>query len=69
MTDNGKNWLEKPIVYKQCPKCQRNDLDTRIPRGLFVKHLLFWKPYKRYRCGNCAAKVYILEEKSKRVLN
>ena len=61
MTTQEKNWLTEPKVYKKCPKCQHYELDTRIPRGLFVKHFLFWKPYKRYRCSRCAAKVYVLE--------
>jgi hypothetical protein len=64
MSETGKDWLKQPKVYKECPKCHRNDLDTRIKRGIFVKHILFWLPYKRYQCGNCAAKVYVLEKHS-----
>ena len=55
-------WLKKPKAYKQCPKCKQFELDTRLPRGFIAKHVLFWKPLKKYRCGNCNAEVYVQDK-------
>lgn len=55
-------WIDHPKTYKQCPKCQKFELDTRLPRGFWVKHFLFWKAMKKYRCGSCGAEVYIEEK-------
>lgn len=57
------DWINKERTYRECPKCHQGELDTRIPRGPLFKHFLFWLPYKRYRCSNCQAKIYILEKK------
>jgi hypothetical protein len=45
---------------KKCTKCANGVLDTRVPRGLFVKVLLFWLPLKRYRCNGCWKKTYFM---------
>jgi hypothetical protein len=42
-----------------CPKC-KTELDNRVPRGFFVKHLLFFLPMKRYICYKCQRKRYVL---------
>lgn len=42
-----------------CPKC-KNQLDNRIPRGFFVKTVLFFLPLKRYVCYRCQRKRYVL---------
>ncbi len=60
LTANDHPWLDQQNESRKCPKCHQHHLDTRVPRGFFVKHFLFWKPYKRYRCFNCQATVYIL---------
>ncbi len=41
-----------------CPKC-KIELDNRVPRGFFVKHLLFFLPTKRYICYRCQRKRYV----------
>lgn len=46
---------------KQCPKCKKGYLDTRVRRGRLVKTFLFWLPLKRYVCYACNSKTYIYE--------
>lgn len=41
-----------------CPKC-KTELDNRVPRGFFVKHILFFLPLKRYVCYKCQRKRYV----------
>ncbi|MBB6109928.1 hypothetical protein SAMN05421821_105350 [Mucilaginibacter lappiensis] len=43
-----------------CPKCKAQ-LDDRVPRGFFVKTILFFLPLKRYICYRCQRKTYILQ--------
>jgi len=52
---------EKTEVRKAplCPRC-KSELDTRIPRGFFVKKILFFLPIKRYMCYKCQRKRYVL---------
>jgi DNA-directed RNA polymerase subunit RPC12/RpoP len=59
---SGSSWIYKTVSYNQCPKCKMGLLDTRVSRGPIVKHLFFWLQVKRYRCNNCAAKVYVKNE-------
>jgi hypothetical protein len=40
-----------------CRRC-KSELDTRVPRGPFVKTFLFWLPLKRYVCYGCYRKLY-----------
>jgi transposase-like protein len=42
-----------------CPRC-KSELDSRVPRGFFVKKMLFFLPLKRYICYKCQRKRYIL---------
>ncbi len=51
-------WLSEARVYAKCPRCKTGDLDTRIPRGFLVKRLL-GHSFKRYKCNNCGAKIYV----------
>jgi len=55
------NQHEKTEVKKTavCPKC-KSELDNRVPRGFFVKKVLFFLPLKRYMCYKCQRKRYIL---------
>ncbi|MDN5287567.1 MAG: hypothetical protein JWR38_3841 [Mucilaginibacter sp.] len=41
-----------------CPRC-KTELDNRVPRGFFVKNMLFFLPLKRYLCYKCQRKRYI----------
>ncbi len=53
---------QEGIVQKKlplCPKC-KTELDNRVSRGFFVRHLLFFLPIKRYVCYRCQRKRYIL---------
>jgi hypothetical protein len=43
-----------------CPRC-KTQLDDRIPRGFFVKTILFFLPLKRYICYRCQRKRYVLK--------
>lgn len=45
---------------RKCSKCGKGELDTRVKRGFLVKLLLFWLPFKRYRCNVCWKSTYIL---------
>jgi hypothetical protein len=51
-----------PVIMekKKCRKCGVGRLDTRAKRGILVKIFLFWLPIKRYRCGICFKKSYVL---------
>ena len=51
---------------RQCPKCKNGVLDERVKRGFFVKYILSWRPYKRYRCNRCNEKSYVLVSKSQK---
>lgn len=51
-------------IEKQCPKCKIGRLDARVKRSFFIKYVLFWLPYKRYRCDYCNRKSYILSPKN-----
>jgi transposase-like protein len=55
------NEQEKAEVKKApvCPRCKA-ELDSRVPRGFFVKKFLFFLPLKRYICYRCQRKRYIL---------
>ncbi|PWG78904.1 hypothetical protein DDR33_19820 [Pararcticibacter amylolyticus] len=45
-----------------CPFCGL-PLTARIKRQWFIKMILFRKPVKRYACGSCRHKFYIIKEK------
>ncbi len=53
-------WLNTNKVYKKCPYCKQGELDSRIRRGPLVKSFLFWLDLKRYACGSCGRKVYMV---------
>ncbi len=64
MAKNLENaWMDTSRTYAKCPKCGTGYLDTRVPRGFFVKHVLFWLDVKRYKCNNCGNKVYLNNKK------
>lgn len=44
---------------KKCTKCDKGELDTRIPRSFTVKFFLFWLPIKKYRCSLCWHTSYV----------
>lgn len=58
-------WLYVKKTYKKCPHCKRGDLDSRIRRGTLVKSFLFWADLKRYSCGSCGRKVYMVGKNEK----
>jgi transposase-like protein len=41
-----------------CPRC-RAELEDRVPRGFFARHVLFFLPIKRYICYRCHRKRYV----------
>jgi len=54
----------EPIIaqYKKmpvCPQC-KTQFDSRVPRSVFVKNILFFLPLKRYMCYKCQRKRYLL---------
>ena len=49
-----------PNAGRRCPFCKRGRLHERVPRGYFVKTLLFFLPLKRYKCYYCGKRPYIL---------
>ena len=61
ITKQNLDWLHESPSYRKCPKCKDGDLDTRIPRGFWVKTIFFWRPYKKYRCDKCHAEICLLE--------
>nr|WP_068888302.1 hypothetical protein [Pedobacter panaciterrae] len=58
-------WLNTNKTYKKCPYCKHGDLDSRIRRGTLVKSFLFWLDLKRYACGSCGRKVYMVGKNQK----
>jgi hypothetical protein len=54
-------------MRNDAPVCKRccSEMD-RIPRGVIMKALFFWLPFKRYCCFSCLSKKYILDFKKRR---
>ncbi|SJZ98606.1 hypothetical protein SAMN04488132_107140 [Sediminibacterium ginsengisoli] len=44
---------------RQCRKCKKGTLDTRVERAMVIKKLFFWLPIKRYRCSHCYRRTYL----------
>lgn len=53
------DWLDNQPTYKSCRKCNKGLLMNRIPRGFFVKYVLFFLELKRYKCSDCGIKSYV----------
>ncbi|GAA4340131.1 hypothetical protein GCM10023149_51300 [Mucilaginibacter gynuensis] len=49
---------------RQCRKCNKGTLSTRVKRGFWVKSLLFWVSIKHFKCSYCDQKTYVLEERN-----
>lgn len=48
----------KTAPAMKCPKCDNGLLKSRAKRGFVIKYLLFWLPFKRYKCSICDKKTY-----------
>ncbi|HZY36345.1 MAG TPA: hypothetical protein VFE53_06830 [Mucilaginibacter sp.] len=54
---NAADAFDKPVL--RCHKCS-STFHYRIPRGWFLKYVLFFLPIKVYFCGRCVKFRYIL---------
>lgn len=60
MTNTAINqWQLDVKKYEKCPYCKNGELNTRVRRSFFVKHLFKWVGEKRYMCDVCARKKYV----------
>ncbi|RKR81214.1 hypothetical protein BDD43_1359 [Mucilaginibacter gracilis] len=48
----------------KCKTCGR-DFESRVKRSFFVKKVLFFLPFKKYKCSSCRKQVYVLSPKVK----
>ncbi len=53
------DWVYRTKESNVCPKCGKATLDTRVPRPVMVKLLLFWLPIRRYECSFCFKRSYL----------
>lgn len=54
------------IERVECPYCKSTSND-RIPRGWFVKNVLFWIPVNHYLCHKCFMKHYRRRDHKRKV--
>ncbi|WP_089786585.1 hypothetical protein [Chitinophaga sp. YR573] len=61
MNDQDEMQVDKVTGSKAilCPKCKQANLEDRVPRGMFIKKLLWFLPLRRYICYRCCRKSYI----------